>query len=320
MANGLAFAIVDALTGLPVTGAAGGCVVSAWRADDLTPSTAPDVVESGGGYELRPSDADEEAGTVVLVDVGAGHEASGGGRFIVFTVHRVDNRNQFFAWVLTDEAGDLWTGAGGTFAAWDGPGAAPAVTSPTDGVYVAVPTEADVQADSSGRVDAPAGAIPSFYTVSTNPFGPWVAPSTGAVKNPAADVVAFLDSKTAGGVTLTRGTNLFIGHMRTVERTPSPSVFALNTGGPTPEPYLQGHRTALFRPTVQVMVRGPAGDLEAGEALARDVFAWLHQRIVAGYTSWYARDSAPALVAVEDAAQHPIWAINVECQYRAALD
>lgn len=320
MANALAFAICSATTGAPVTGAAAACVRSAWRVADLSSWPAPPVVETGGGYELRPTDADADAGIVVLIDVGVGKEATGGSQFIVFEVSRVDRRNQFFAWHFTDEDGALWPGGGGSFGGWNGPGSPPAIVSPGTGVFIAIPTEADVLADASGRIDAPAGAVPDQYTVDCEAFGPWVAPSSGPLKNPAADVVAFLDAKQAGATTLTRSTNLFIGHMRSFERTTAPAVFALNSGGGSPEPYVQGHRTALFRPTVQVLIRGPAGDLEAGENLARGVYAWLHQRVVTGYTSWYARDSAPALVSVEDSAQHPVWSINLECQYRSRLD
>lgn len=141
-----------------------------------------------------------------------------------------------------------------------------------------------------------------------------------ALQNPAADVAAFLDTQVAGASVLTLGTNLFVGSMRASSRTPSPCVWCLNTGGPAPEPYLGGDRSALFRPTVQVLMRGPAGDLETGETFARAVYAWLHQRVVSGYVSWYARDSQPVLLQPEDSAQHAVWVINLECQYRSALD
>jgi hypothetical protein len=138
------------------------------------------------------------------------------------------------------------------------------------------------------------------------------------LKDVAADVAAFLTTKTAGGVVLTLGTNLFRGRMREGDRTPSPAVFCLNTGGPEPEFYVGGRRTALYRPTVQVMVRGPAGDDQVGELIAREVLAWLSMQTPAGYASWNARDSQPAFLGV-DSDQHGQWAINLECIYRVSL-
>lgn len=138
------------------------------------------------------------------------------------------------------------------------------------------------------------------------------------LKDAAADVVAFLAGKTVGGVLLTAAGNLFVGQMRTTDRTPSPAVFCLGTGGPSPLPYLGGHRTALYRPTVQVMVRGPAGDDEAGAALALSVLEALNMQTPSGYVSWFTRDSAPAFLGT-DTGQHGQWSLNVECVYHASL-
>lgn len=137
-----------------------------------------------------------------------------------------------------------------------------------------------------------------------------------ALRNPASDLVTFLDGKTAGGVALAKASNLFAGPMRTTDVTPSPAVFLLNTGGPPPAPYLGGNRESYFRATVQVLVRGPAGDIEAGEALARGVYELLHLATVTGYVALFARDSQPAYLG-EDADQHGLWSLNVECQYKA---
>lgn len=136
-------------------------------------------------------------------------------------------------------------------------------------------------------------------------------------KNPAADLVDFLHGKTAGGVALTKATNLFKGPMRA--ETPAPCVFALNTGGPQPESYAHSSRRAYYHPTVQLLIRGPAGDIEAGEDLARGVFELVHQLALPGYVTVVARDSQAVLVSVEDSAQHPVWAVNVEAQYVASL-
>lgn len=136
--------------------------------------------------------------------------------------------------------------------------------------------------------------------------------------NPALDLVNFLDTRLAGAVTLAKGVNLFTGRMISTDDSPSPAVFALNTGGPPPELLLGGHRTAIYRATVQVMIRGPMADQLAGEELARGVYAWLQQQTIVGYLQVLARDSAPAYLG-EDQGPHHLWAINVECQYQASL-
>lgn len=139
------------------------------------------------------------------------------------------------------------------------------------------------------------------------------------IKDAAADVASFLDGKAANSLTLALGSNLFIGQVRSTERTQAPAVFVLGTGGTTPSPYIGGRRTSLFRPTVQLIVRGPAGNDTEGAAIAAAVYAWLHQRVTAGYVSWDARDSAPVYLGA-DPRQHGQWAINLECSYRSSLD
>lgn len=139
-----------------------------------------------------------------------------------------------------------------------------------------------------------------------------------SIKDAAADVAAFLDGEVAGSLTLDLGANLFIGQMRALERAAAPAVFVLGTGGPSPSHYIGGHRTSLFRPTVQVMVRGPAGDDTTGAAIAAAVYTLLHQQVPTGYVSWDARDSAPVYLG-PDPRQHGQWVINLECAYRASL-
>ena len=142
----------------------------------------------------------------------------------------------------------------------------------------------------------------------------------GNLRNPAADVRDQLNGQTAGGIALTSGTNLFGGPMRSGDRTPSPAVFIQATGGAQPDAYLQGRRTALYRPSVQVLVRGTAADFQLGESVARGVYELLHMKVVSPYISWMARDAQPVLVSLEDSAQHPVWAINLECVYKVSLD
>ena len=221
----------------------------------------------------------------------------------------------------------MWAGAVptvGSYRSSSGARTAPSLVAVAGAwLFVAVPTPGDITADTEIRIDGPAGSAQPFWVGGTSPIvsaAPPQPPTPGVLLNPAADVVAFLTGKAANSVTLTAGTNLFAGPMRSKDQSPSPAVFVLNTGGPEPTLYLQGRRDSLFRPTVQVLIRGPAGDLEVGERFARGVYAWLHQRVTGGYLSWYARDSAPALVSIEDSSQHGVWSINLECQYRNRLD
>lgn len=139
-----------------------------------------------------------------------------------------------------------------------------------------------------------------------------------ALLNPAADLRTFLTGKVAGGVTLTQGTNLFSGRMLVDDLSPGQAVFLLNTGGSAPEPLITPSRQAYYRPSVQLLVRGPVGNLEAGEALARGVFELVQQATVAGYVQVLARDSAPVLLEV-DSAKRGIWGTNLDCEYVAAL-
>jgi hypothetical protein len=318
MADPRSVIVVDS-TGAPLTSGTPG--VQAFNRATGASRTAPAIAHLPavpGTWRILPTDDDETVGTVVLVDFGAGNLP----RFWSFQVHKADNSNQFWAVPVVGADGSAWAGAAPTFGGYSGsptpsltamPGAATAL-------YTAAPSSGDITTGAEGRIDGPAGSSQPFWNVSTLPAStssPWEAPSPGPVKNPALDVVNFLDTKAAGSLTLAKGTNLFVGPERSFPRTAASCVFALNTGGPGPEPYLGGRRTALFRPTVQLLVRAGAGDLEAGEAIARAVFEWLHQYVLIGYTSLYVRDSAPVYLGEFD--QRHRWAINVECQYRSSL-
>jgi hypothetical protein len=139
-----------------------------------------------------------------------------------------------------------------------------------------------------------------------------------SLPDPAADLRSFLTGKTAGGVLLTSGTNLFSGRRLTPDLSPAVGVFLLNTGGMPPQPYMGSTRSAYYTPAVQVLVRGPVNDVAAGEALARGVLELLNQATVAGYVQVLSRDSAPALLLV-DSANRGVWATNVDCSHVASL-
>lgn len=316
MADSLAFRLCDD-TGAPLTTAAPAFV--AYRERGGTSRPAPPIVNCGAGvYAFTPTDSDEAAGVALLIDAGAGawpRRLSG-----AVTLQA----SPFFVWHLEDAAGELFSGAGAPgFAHYSTPGgvglAAPPVTA-VEGAYLwaFTPSSSDLASDAVFGLDSPVGAYPERIGGSLpRPWG-YAPASSGALRNPAEDVVNFLDGKVAGATTLTKAINLFVGFMRTQDASPSPAVFCANTGGAAPVPYLGAGRQALLRPTVQVLVRGPAGDFAAGEAIARAVLGYLHQQSVPGYVATYARDSQPAWLG-EDADQHGVWSLNLELQYSTAL-
>lgn len=177
MADALPFAIIDA-DGLPVTGAAAGCVVSAWNARTLATRTAATVSEVTGGYVLTPTDDDEAVGTVFLVDTGAGRRQ----RYVVMVSSLPSS--QAFAVPLTDSTGALWTGAAPTLT-WS-EATVPAVTTPTTGVYVVVPSAADIAAEASGTLTSPAGAYRPWYFLECDALPTVVAPFVSSGIGPEA--------------------------------------------------------------------------------------------------------------------------------------
>lgn len=317
MADRISFALYDA-AGAPLTGA----VPSFVQYRDLLGNarTPPAITELGGGqYGFSPSDADEAARVAFLVDGGASAQPQ---RY-AGAIHTP--RAPFLAWHLEDAAGALWAGASPAFGLFDdfsgNARTPPSILTPgaTTYLFAAVPSTVDLELDVAFRVDSPAGAEPAYVTGSLE-AQPWVAPSPGPLKDAAADVAAFLDAKAAGATTLTLGTNLFIGKMPNQDKAPShPCVAVLGTGGPSSEPYFGGRRQSLYRPTVQVMVRGPAGDDQAGSLVARAILAWLHQQVVSGYVTWSVRESGPTYLGA-DRDQHGLWSLNLECVYRVALE
>jgi hypothetical protein len=184
MADARDFFVTDS-AGAPLLGAAGGMSAIARDVTGAT-RTAPAVTEVGDGmYQVLPTDADETAGTLVLVDCGAGSEP----RRVSIECFKGDNSNQFFGLHVENTAGALWTGAAPTVGSYrDATGAAR--TAPTlvavagAYLYVSVPSAADVTADTSIRVDGPAGSAQPYWYDDTAPLvesgGPVdVAPSPG---------------------------------------------------------------------------------------------------------------------------------------------
>ena len=318
MADRIPLSLYDAVTGAPLTGA----VPSFVQYRDLLGNarTPPPITELGGGqYGFSPTDADEAARVVFLIDAGVGALP----RRFAGAIHTP--RTPFIAFHLEDASGALWAGASPSFSVYrDFNGnvrTPPSVLTPgsTSYLFAAVPSAADLELDIAFRIVSPAGAFPPDITGSLE-AQPWVAPSPGPLKAPAADIAAFLDEKTVGATELALGTNLFIGKLPAQDRVSShPCVAVRDTGGPPPTKYVNGRRTSLYRPTVQVTVRGPANDDAAGALVAREVLAWLNQQVAAGYISWFAREAQPNHLGT-DRDQHGLWSFNVECLYKVSLD
>lgn len=146
---------------VPLLGAAASFVRTSWDAWDGTSRPAINVSEVGGGvYQAEPSDADELAGTVTLIDTGVGHEP----RYYLVGAYR--QHNQFMMALLVNDDGTLWAGmSGGTISAWTGPGAIPPLVQIATGVFVVRPSAADIEADALGLLEAPAGAYPEVIAI-----------------------------------------------------------------------------------------------------------------------------------------------------------
>jgi hypothetical protein len=322
MADARSLTVRDS-TGAPVTT---GVTLAVYVDTTGAARTPPTITHVGAGkWVFTPSDADETVGTVALVDCGAGNQP----RRESFAIHLPTNANQFWCFHFEDGAAALWSGAAPSSMQYIDPtGGArtPPSVVPVAGAYLyaLTPTAGDVTAGIEGRLDAPAGAFPLYWGFSSVPVvadsgSPWEAPSPGPIRNAAFDIAQFLNGKTVGGQLLTLASNLFIGRMRDTDRAAAaPCVFVLNTGGEPPTPYLDDSRRAAYSSSVQVMVRGGTDDFALGEAIARGVIEWCNQRVLAGYVSWYSRDSQPGYLG-DDGDQHPMWAINLDAEYDAAL-
>jgi hypothetical protein len=170
MADARSTLVLDS-TGAPLTTATPSFVDYRDRAGSArTPPAAPSHL-GGGVWAFTPSDADETAGTVALVDFGAGAEP----RRVTWGLHLPDGSNQFWAVHIEDEAGALWTGAAPTAGVYDDSAGSPR-TPPSlavvSGAYLfaLTPTSADVAAGIEGRLDGPAGSNQPYWAFSSVPL------------------------------------------------------------------------------------------------------------------------------------------------------
>ena len=223
MANALAFLVTNSF-GAPVVGGAAGMTV---LARDITGGvrTPPVVTELGDGvYQVQPTDADETAGTALLIDTGVGNEP----RRLTAACFLPNKSNQFFAATIEDTAGALWTGAAPTLGSYRGKNGVtrtpPAlVTLAGAYLYALVPTPADIAAEVEFRLDGPTGSAQQYWTGDVEPIVATV---------PAAPIVGaglWSDLETAIVTWVKNSTGLpenqvTLGHQNGVSRFPGPAA------------------------------------------------------------------------------------------------
>jgi hypothetical protein len=167
MADARSLTIRDS-SGAPVTT---GVTLAVYVDTTGTARTPPAITHVGAGkWVFTPSDADETVGTVALVDCGVGALP----RRASFAIHLADNSNQFWCFQFEDGAGALWAGAAPSSLQYVDPtGAArtpPSLVAVAGAyLYSLTPSGADVTAGIEGRLDAPAGAVPTYWEFSSEP-------------------------------------------------------------------------------------------------------------------------------------------------------
>ncbi len=181
MADRISFRLRDATTGAALLGMVPSLSFVDYRLAEspFTQRTQPTFVEIGGGeYGFTPTDADEAAGVVFLVD---GTAAAWPRRFsgAVYTPAA-----PFLGWHLEDSTGALWGGAAPTNTLWSDFAAAartqPTILSATAYLFVAKPSAADLAVDVAFVFTSPAGAYPEDFDGSLErPTGPSISASPG---------------------------------------------------------------------------------------------------------------------------------------------
>lgn len=223
MANAIAFSVTNS-SGAPVTGAAAGMTV---LARDIAGAvrTAPAVTELGDGvYQVQPTDADEAAGTALLIDTGVGNEP----RRLTATCFLPNKSNQFLAVTVEDTAGALWTGAAptvGSYRGKDGVTRTPPAVVALAGAYLwaLVPSTADIAAEVAARIDGPVGSAQTYFVWDVEP----IVPTTPTA--PIVGVGLWSDLETAIVTWVKNSTGLTdnqvtLGHQNGVSRFPGPSA------------------------------------------------------------------------------------------------
>ena len=133
---------------------------------------------------------------------------------------------------------------------------------------------------------------------------------------PDLDIATYLGATLA---TLTLGTNLFAGPIRTFSTSedsaggvPPSAVFCLMSGGKPDEVFHEGSASTLRHlayPSVQIFIRY-ADSFQAGQVLAESIFSAVNHRPTTDYVEWSVSTSSPLYLGQEDD-QHHEWSINV---------
>lgn len=131
-----------------------------------------------------------------------------------------------------------------------------------------------------------------------------------ALSNYEEDVV---DALAAGGIGLTKGTNLFAGPLRSAsENFPQKVVTCMLNGGPSPLNYCDGTAANQLRyPVVQILIRSDPHGYEAGRNLVEQVYETLHDTPPAGYIGARFLSSGPGYIGSEDNGNH-VWSLNLQ--------
>lgn len=139
-----------------------------------------------------------------------------------------------------------------------------------------------------------------------------------------ADVLAYLSGKVINctlqdgstqAVTLTQGTNLFLGPIRMQQGTTVPvlAVFVLATGGPPPEPYFasttagtDGANQLKYEAGVQVTVRSDPDEYQQGRDLARGIADALNLATISGYIECKLMQAVPVYTGMNSTQNHTL--------------
>lgn len=124
-------------------------------------------------------------------------------------------------------------------------------------------------------------------------------------QDPTQDVATHLAS---AGLSLTVGTNLFMGPVRAAgDGIPQAAVFVHGQGGDAPEPY-QGASGSTWEVEVEVTIRSEPKDFTGGRTRARAILQAIHLASLSGYYSVRSEDAEPDYLEQDDAGCHE-WAV-----------
>lgn len=117
--------------------------------------------------------------------------------------------------------------------------------------------------------------------------------------NAADDLATHL---AAAGLSLTKGTNLFVSHPRDASnQIPKNAVFITGSSGPSPQ-RVMGRSLEIRWPTIQVRVRWST--FSGGDTKARAIFDNLRNASISGYLDVAAINSEPDPVLQDDVGLH----------------